>query len=42
MEFKITIIHILRAKVEKLDNMQEQISDISRKIKNSKRDQKEM
>lgn len=41
-EFKVTIINMLRALIEKVDNMQEQMSNVSREMKTLRKNQKEM
>ena len=35
-EFKITMVHMLRAVVEKVDNMQEQMGNVSREMETKK------
>lgn len=42
MEFKITMIRMLRALMEKIDNMQGEMGNISREMETLRKSQKEM
>lgn len=41
-EFKITMIRMLRTLIEKVDDMQEQMANVSRKMETLRKDLKEM